>query len=131
MKKIISAYLLGVNLNRYYENPEHKKELGDIEIGKYVACSIVVFNLDTKQVKWNTHLDLSTDSVRYRAFTYSSPTVVDFDGDGFLEIVVGTSMGYVYVLRHNGKAISTTDYFWARLLYVRTPGIDHILTCRD
>lgn len=64
----------------------------------------MVFNLDTKQVKWTAELDLSTDSVSYRAYIYSSPTVVDVDNDGFLEIVVGTSFGFLYVLHHNGIA---------------------------
>ncbi|KAG0582223.1 hypothetical protein KC19_3G044000 [Ceratodon purpureus] len=87
----------------YYDNPEHTKELPDgLDIGKYVGGSIVVFNLDTKQVKWTVELDLSTDSVSYRAYIYSSPTVVDVDEDGFLEIVVGTSFGFLYVLHHNG-----------------------------
>lgn len=87
----------------YYDIPEHAKELPDgLDIGKYVGGSIVVFNLDTKQVKWTAELDLSTDSVSYRAYIYSSPTVVDVDEDGYLEIIVGTSFGFLYVLHHNG-----------------------------
>nr|GMC69290.1 protein DEFECTIVE IN EXINE FORMATION 1 [Ipomoea batatas] len=89
--------------HEYYDNPEHLKELGGIEIGKYVAGGIVVFNLDTKQVKWSTQLDLSTDTGNFRAYIYSSPTVVDLDGDGNLDILVGTSYGLFYVLDHKGK----------------------------
>lgn len=89
--------------HEYYDNPEHLKELGGIDIGKYVAASIVVFNLDTKQVKWSAPLDLSTDSGNFRAYIYSSPTVVDLDGDGNLDILVGTSFGLFYVLDHHGK----------------------------
>ncbi|KAJ8753926.1 hypothetical protein K2173_000180 [Erythroxylum novogranatense] len=89
--------------HEYYDNPEHLKELGGIEIGKYVASSIVVFNLDTKQVKWTKELDLSTDSQNYRAYVYSSPTVIDLDGDGNLDILVGTSFGLFYVLDHRGN----------------------------
>ncbi|XP_073063024.1 protein DEFECTIVE IN EXINE FORMATION 1-like isoform X2 [Primulina eburnea] len=89
--------------HEYYDNPDHLKELGGIEIGKYVAGGIVVFNLDTKQVKWSVQLDLSTDTGNFRAYIYSSPTVVDLDGDGNLDILVGTSFGLFYVLDHKGK----------------------------
>ncbi|CAM8930148.1 unnamed protein product [Rhodiola kirilowii] len=89
--------------HEYYDNPEHLKELGGIDIGKYVAGAIVVFNLDTKQVKWTRPLDLSTDTGNFRAYIYSSPTVVDLDGDGNLDILVGTSFGFFYALDHQGK----------------------------
>ncbi|XP_016553430.1 protein DEFECTIVE IN EXINE FORMATION 1 isoform X2 [Capsicum annuum] len=89
--------------HEYYNNEEHRKELEDIDIGKYVAGGIVVFNLDTKQVKWTAQLDLSTDDGNFRAYIYSSPTVIDLDGDGNMDILVGTSYGMFYVLDHTGK----------------------------
>ncbi|XP_023736145.1 protein DEFECTIVE IN EXINE FORMATION 1 [Lactuca sativa] len=89
--------------HEYYDNPEHVKELGGIDIGKYVGGGIVVFNLETKQVKWTAELDLSIDTGKFRAYIYSSPTVVDLDGDGYLDILVGTSYGLFYVLDHKGK----------------------------
>ena len=64
----------------------------DVNINKYVAGGIAVFDLGTRMLKWHTHLDLSTDETNYRAHIYSAPTVADLDGDGALEIVVGTSM---------------------------------------
>jgi outer membrane protein assembly factor BamB len=33
---------------------------------------------------------------------YSSPTIVDLDHDGKLEIIIGTSVGFLYVLDHLG-----------------------------
>ncbi|CAL1378871.1 unnamed protein product [Linum trigynum] len=89
--------------HEYYDNPEHLKELGGIDIAKYVAGSIVVFNLDTKQIKWTRELDLSTDSADFRAYIYSTPTVADLDGDGYLDILVGTSFGLFYILDHRGN----------------------------
>ncbi|KAH7852432.1 hypothetical protein Vadar_024746 [Vaccinium darrowii] len=87
----------------YYDNPEHLKELGGLKIDEYVAGGIVVFNLDSKQVKWSVQLDLSTDTGEFGAYIHSSPTVVDLDGDGNLDILVGTSDGLFYVLDHKGK----------------------------
>ncbi|KAJ7534477.1 hypothetical protein O6H91_13G096300 [Diphasiastrum complanatum] len=87
----------------YYDMPEHATELGGLEVNKYIGGSIVVFNLKTKQVKWSTHLDLSTDFGTYRAYIYSAPTVADLDGDGYLDIIVGTSFGFVYTLHHDGS----------------------------
>ena len=52
----------------------------------------MVFNLQTRSIKWQLHLDLSTDTTAFRAHIYSNPTLADLDGDGKLEIIVGTSM---------------------------------------
>ncbi len=48
------------------------------------------------------HLDLTTDETVYRAYLYSSPTVADLDADGKLEVILGTSLGFIYVLDHKG-----------------------------
>ncbi|CAN6471441.1 unnamed protein product [Victoria cruziana] len=89
--------------HEYYSNQDHLSELGNLDISKYVAASVVVFDLDTKQIKWTAELDLSTDTSAYRSYMYSSPSVVDLDGDGNLDILVGTSYGYFYVIDHKGK----------------------------
>ena len=64
----------------------------DVDINKYVAGGIAAFDLTSRTLKWHTHLDLSTDETQFRAHIYSSPTLVDIDGDGSVEIIVGTSM---------------------------------------
>ena len=72
---------------------ENRAELGkDIDMNKYVAGAIVVFDLHLRDVKWVQHLDLSTDHTLYRAYIYAAPTLADLDSDGKLEIIVGTSM---------------------------------------
>jgi hypothetical protein len=37
------------------------------------------------------------------SYITSTPTVVDLDGDGMLEIVASTNLGFVYVIDHNGS----------------------------
>ncbi|KAE8697722.1 Protein DEFECTIVE IN EXINE FORMATION 1 [Hibiscus syriacus] len=101
VSEMIVAVRTFLIMSKYYDNPEHMKELGGIDIGKYVAGGIVVFNLVTKQVKWAKDLDLSTDTANFRAHIYSSPNVVDLDGDGNLDVLVGTSYGLFYVLDHH------------------------------
>ena len=85
----------------YYDNPRHRDEMpeGVSDLGKYVANAIVVVDYETLKTKWRAHLDLSTDTVSFRAYAYGAPTPADLDGDGRMEIVVGTSVGFLYVLR--------------------------------
>jgi hypothetical protein len=59
---------------------------------------IVVFDLRTRFIKWQQHLDLTTATTKFTAHMFSSPTLADVDADGQMEIVVGTSVGFVYVL---------------------------------
>lgn len=71
-------------------------ENGDIM--KYLASGVVVYDLNSRMIKWSQHLDLSTAYTRYKAASLSSPALADVNGDGMLEVIVGTSMGFLYVL---------------------------------
>ena len=59
---------------------------------KYVAGGVVAASLRRARCQ-SVHLDLTTDETKLRAYIYSSPTAADLDGDGAIEVVVGTSMG--------------------------------------
>lgn len=65
-----------------------------------LSGGIVVFDLRSKLMKWHQHLDLTTATTKFTAHMFSAPTLVDIDACGRMEIVVGTSVGFVYVLNH-------------------------------
>lgn len=67
------------------------------------AGGIVAFDLFHQYVKWEVHLELTTDTIEYRAYIFTPPSIVDIDEDGLMEIVVGTSQGFLYVLNHDGS----------------------------
>jgi hypothetical protein len=46
---------------------------------------------------------MTTDRTRQRAHIYSAPTVVDIDGDGHLEVIIGTSLGWIYAISDKGS----------------------------
>ena len=85
------------------------RELGPgIDLNDYVAAGVVAMRLAgaggvlpdvaTSHVVWATHLDLSTSRTRFQARAFGGPSLGDIDRDGRLEVVVGTGMGFVYVL---------------------------------
>lgn len=115
---ILSLWKCYLKFCRYYSNQDHLSELGNLDISKYVAASVVVFDLDTKQIKWTAELDLSTDTSAYRSYMYSSPSVVDLDGDGNLDILVGTSYGYFYVIDHKGELEKVWACFYLLLVFI-------------
>jgi hypothetical protein len=52
----------------------------------FLSGAVVVYDLRTRVLKWSTQLDLSTETTTFRAYIYASPTVVDLDEDGKLEV---------------------------------------------
>jgi hypothetical protein len=88
----------------HYENPDAFAKIApDVQLHNYVACGLIAYNLQSRKMLWQLHLDLTTDLTKFRAFVYSNPVVADLDGDGKLEILVGTSVGFIYVVNSDGK----------------------------
>lgn len=51
----------------YHDSAEHRGELPEgVDPAMYIASGIVVFDLDKRGLKWNIHLDLTTDHVDLR-----------------------------------------------------------------
>jgi hypothetical protein len=97
-----------------FEETDHGDET-EVKRGSYVSSAIMAYTLgDSSRWSGQTHLDLSTDFSspenvtivgslpihadvsKMGAFALGSPTVADLDGDGSLEVLLGTSMGIVY-----------------------------------
>lgn len=47
--------------------------------------------------------DITVENSAYSGFVTASPTVVDFDRDGQLEIIAPTGVGYVYLINSKGS----------------------------
>jgi hypothetical protein len=93
------------------ENGDEKENIR----GMFVANALMIYQFG-ESPRWGRqeHLDLSTDHTApinsfvgsfpllndnsgMGAFALSSPTIADIDGDGSSEVLLGTSMGIVYV----------------------------------
>ena len=99
---------------RRFKETDHGDET-EVQRGMYVANAIMVYQFG-ESPRWGRqeHLDLSgdhsapvnttlvgsiplmKDTTGMGAFALSSPTVADIDGDGTMEVLFGTSMGFVY-----------------------------------
>ena len=116
----------GLQSYRRFKNKEGGDET-ETERGQYVASAVLFYNTGYKQWSTQTHLDLSTDWTApvnttvgnapihdetyngYGAFALSSPTVAilgedSYDSSPKYHIVMGTSMGYLYVLEVPGAS---------------------------
>lgn len=109
----------GIQSYRRFLNKEGGDET-EVQRGQYVSSAVLFYNREYGSFTGQTHLDLSTDWTApvnttmgnypvhdrnfngYGAFALSSPTVVSFGVDGVgnshYHVIMGTSMGLLYVL---------------------------------
>ena len=77
------------------------------KLGKFpfyiYTCIDILLRLMVKQIlirmqAWTVHLDLTTDHTNFKALIHGDPVVADLNGDGRNEVIIGTSLGLLYVL---------------------------------
>ena len=76
-----------------------------VHSGYYALSAIIAFDMMIHQVKWIYPLELSSLAAGeniFQASVSSQPTIIDIDGDGLLNIVIGTLMGNIFVLDNFG-----------------------------
>jgi hypothetical protein len=88
-----------VAVSYYFDKAKYAgKEGVDFDPADYVAGGVVCWDLQDQKWAWTVHLDLTTDKSHFTALAKGSPTVADLDGDGRSEVILGTSLGLLYVL---------------------------------
>jgi hypothetical protein len=87
---------------------ENKDNL-DYDPDNFIAGGVASWNIAKEEWSWLVHLDLTTDKTKFNALIYGSPTVADIDGDGRKEVIIGTSLGLLYVL--DGDSGFTRRFF--------------------
>ena len=116
-----------------FKEKDHGDET-EIKRGNYVGSAIMSYILgDSARWSGQTHLDLSTDwsspsnatllgslqihpdAYNHGAFAMSSPTIADLDGDGSVEVLLGTSMGMIYAF--NARTMAKLDNWPVQLKY--------------
>lgn len=115
----VSYYLDEDEYEGFFSYKRFESDHGDeteVKRGSYVASALMAYIMgDATRWLGEKHLDLSTDfsspenvtivgaipihkdTSKMGAFALASPTVADIDGDGELEVLMGTSMGIVYL----------------------------------
>jgi hypothetical protein len=70
----------------------------------YQASGIVVIDLQTREVIYNTTFELTMKSSSLPCYLLSSPTVVDLDGNySNNEVIIGSLSGKIHVCNKDGK----------------------------
>ena len=99
-----------IPVSYYFDAEEYAGKTNlDFDPKKFIGGGVVCWDLVRQAWAWTAHLDLSTDHTHYKALIKAPPTVVDLDGDGRCEVIVGTDMGMLYVL--DGETGFTRRFF--------------------
>ncbi len=93
-----------------YSSPEQVQKMGNLDLDMYSASGIVIFDLTTRTLTHSLLLEIGTLKPGSDSALLASPTVVDMDMDGKLEIVIGSSLGFVYMITADGR-VAETRYF--------------------
>lgn len=88
-----------VAISYYFDKSQYSNKEGlDFDPDMYIAGGLGCWDLEDQTWVWLVHLDLTTDKTKFKALIHSTPTVADLDGDGRYEVIVGTSLGLLYVV---------------------------------
>ncbi|CAN0342371.1 unnamed protein product [Ascophyllum nodosum] len=90
----------------YFQDPRHASRAAEKTIlGGYVSGSLLCWDIGRSEWRWTHDLGEAVTEMERGAYVYSSPTVADLEGDGSLEVVMGTALGALHVLdAATGKA---------------------------
>mmetsp|Transcript_4506 Transcript_4506/g.11353 ORF Transcript_4506/g.11353 Transcript_4506/m.11353 type:complete len:698 (+) Transcript_4506:1017-3110(+) len=116
----------------------------EVQRGMYLSNALMIYHFgDNPRWGRQEHLDLSADhsapvnttlvgSIELRednsklgAFALASPTAADIDGDGTMEVILGTSMGFLYVF--DARNIFDKENFPIQMPF----GIEHRVLVED
>ena len=100
-----------IPVNYYFDNEVKLDEqylenlkLNISEVDFYLANGIIVIDLRTREIIYNTTLELTMKSSSLPCYLLSSPVVVDVDGNhSCVEVVIGSSSGRIHVLNKDGN----------------------------
>ena len=80
-----------VAVSYYFDKEQYEGKELDFDPSGYVAGGLACWDLNEQDWTWMVHLDLTTDTSKFKALIYSTPTVADIDGDIPLFLILITS----------------------------------------
>lgn len=98
-----------IAVSYYFDAEKYKGKDIDFDPSQYIAGGIACWDLQANEWSWMVHLDLTTDQTKFKALIHGTPTVADLDGNGRYEVLIGTSLGLLYLL--DGETGFVRRYF--------------------